>query len=71
VRQLGDAIVGILVAYFVFAAILFPVMLVSRACHVSERTEKRLLNAIAWLVFLIPVGALVVLTIAHHLSPNG
>lgn len=69
-REISNAVVEFFAAYFIFVAILFPVILAARAFHLSERAEKRLVNTIAWLAFLIPVGGLVVLTLAYYLTPG-
>jgi hypothetical protein len=71
VPDLGGRVVAFFAAYFVFIALMFPVLLMARKFHVREQIERRLVNAIKWLALLIPLGGLVVLTLAYYLAPNG
>lgn len=57
-------------AYFVFIALLFPVLIMARKSRVGDRVERPLVNALKWRALLIPVGGLIVLTLAYYLTPT-
>jgi hypothetical protein len=70
VQDFSGRLLTFFAAYFVFVALMFPVLIMVRRSRAGERAERPLVNVLKWLALLIPVGGLVVLTLAYYLTPG-
>jgi hypothetical protein len=70
VQDFSARLLAFFAAYFVFVALMFPVLLMARKLQVAAHVERRLVQTLKWLALLIPLGGLAVLTLAYYLTPN-